>query len=167
MPLEPMQHRDVWVSSSETHQFFIQTSGPSLSLVALSAAPHFSETAALRAEVGHVLLVHDTLIEEMMTGLFLQQGDEGASVSALELAPAALGFEVGGVDGVFSQRTVAAVSRPQENQAIAATGTIDDDTGVALAGEAFSPSERTQISAEEFPSIARPIFFANEVDDYL
>jgi peptidoglycan hydrolase-like protein with peptidoglycan-binding domain len=99
-----------------------------------------------------------------MSGPALQRGDEGPSVSALQLALAALGFDVGDVNGVFGDTTAAAVLRFQNNQGIAATGTVNDDTWAALAGQPFEQSQRTQISAPEFPSIARAIFFANDTD---
>jgi peptidoglycan hydrolase-like protein with peptidoglycan-binding domain len=102
-----------------------------------------------------------------MAGPFLQQGDEGPSVSALQLALAALGFDVGAIDGVFSEATAAAVLQFQESQGVAASGAVDDGTWEVLGGQPFDPSERTQVSAEEFPSIARAIFFNADIDGYL
>src|SRR6266446_4353427 len=59
---------------------------------------------------------------------FLQQGNEGPVVSALQLALAALGFDVGPVDGMFGDATVSAVTQFQESQGVAASGTVDDAT---------------------------------------
>jgi peptidoglycan hydrolase-like protein with peptidoglycan-binding domain len=102
-----------------------------------------------------------------MEAPFLQQGDGGPAVSALQFALAALGFDVGVVDGIFGEQTQAAVRQFQENQGIDATGTADEGTWQALGGQPFTPDERTQLSAQEFPSIARAIFFANDIDGYL
>jgi peptidoglycan hydrolase-like protein with peptidoglycan-binding domain len=102
-----------------------------------------------------------------MSGPFLQQGDEGPSVSALQLALAALGFDVGAVDGVFNDATAAAVRQFQESQGVPASSAVDDDTWAALGGQPFDPSAVTQESAEEFPSIARLIYFSADIDAYL
>ena len=102
-----------------------------------------------------------------MPSPFLQQSDEGPAVSALQLALAALGFDVGGVNGVFGDSTVTAVKQFQQNQGIVSTGTVDDGTWAALAGQPFGTSERMQISAKEFPSMSRAIFFADNIDAYL
>ncbi len=102
-----------------------------------------------------------------MAGPFLQQGDVGPSVSALQLALAALGFDVGAIDGVFSATTAAAVLRFQQSQGVPASGTVDDQTWGVLGGQPFNPSDRTQVSAEEFPSIARAISFNADIDGYL
>jgi N-acetylmuramoyl-L-alanine amidase len=98
---------------------------------------------------------------------FLQQGDESPSVSALQLALAALGFDVGEVDGVFGTSTTTALMRFQESQRVRATGTVDDNTWELLGGQPFKSTELTEISAKEFPSIARSLFFAGDVDGYL
>ena len=97
----------------------------------------------------------------------LQQGDEGPAVSALQLALSALGFDTGAVDGVFRDTTVAAVTQFQEAQGLAVTGVVDDATWESLGGQPFDSNEVTQVSAEEFPSIARALAFANDVDAYL
>ena len=102
-----------------------------------------------------------------MSGPFLQQGDEGPSVSALQLALAALGFDVGALDGFFSDSTTTAVLQFQQSQGVAATGTVDDATWELLGGQSFDPSEVTQVSAEEFPSIARVLSFGADIDGYL
>jgi peptidoglycan hydrolase-like protein with peptidoglycan-binding domain len=97
----------------------------------------------------------------------LQKGDEGPPVSALQLALAALGFDTGAVDGAFGTTTEAAVLRFQESQGMAASGVVDDDTWAALGSQSFDPSQVTQVSAAEFPSIARAIFFGADIDAYL
>jgi peptidoglycan hydrolase-like protein with peptidoglycan-binding domain len=102
-----------------------------------------------------------------MSGPFLQQGDEGPSVSALQLALAVLGFDVGTIDGVFGDATATAVKQFQKSQGVAATGGVDEDTWALLGGQSFDPSQVTQISAEEFPSIARAIHFGADIDSYL
>jgi N-acetylmuramoyl-L-alanine amidase len=102
-----------------------------------------------------------------MSQPFLQQGDEGPSVSALQLALAALGFDVGAVNGVFGKETVAALRKFQESQGIAASGNADDPTWAALGGQSFDPSKKTQVSGEQFPSLARAIHFSDDIDAYL
>lgn len=97
----------------------------------------------------------------------LEQGSEGPSVSALQFALAALGFDVGAVNGVFSEATAAAVVQFQNSQGIEASGVVDDDTWTALGGQSFEPSEKTQVSGQDFPSIARAIFFGADIDSYL
>jgi len=102
-----------------------------------------------------------------MPGPFLQLGDEGPAVSALQLALAALGFDVGGVDGVFDEATMTAVQQFQENQGIALSGAADEPTWDVLGRQPFDPAERVQVSPDEFPSIARALSFADNVDAYL
>jgi len=102
-----------------------------------------------------------------MSNPFLQQGDEGPPVSALQLALAALGFDVGTVDGVFGKSTTNAVMQFQKNQRVPASGTVDDATWELLGGQPFDSTERTQISAKEFPSIARVLSFGGDADGYL
>ena len=97
----------------------------------------------------------------------LQLGDEGPVVSALQLAVAALGFDVGEIDGVFSESTATAVAAFQESQGIDASGIVDDATWELLGGQPFDPSEGPEISVEEFPSIARVVSFGEDVDGYL
>jgi peptidoglycan hydrolase-like protein with peptidoglycan-binding domain len=97
----------------------------------------------------------------------LQQGDSGPAVSALQVALAALGFDVGEIDGVFNEATAAAVRSFQQNQGTEASGIVDDPTWELLGGQPFQPDQKTQISAQEFPSIARALTFANDVDGYL
>lgn len=98
---------------------------------------------------------------------FLERGDEGPVVSAAQLALAALGFDVGSVNGIFDDATAAAVMSFQENQGLAVTGSVDDETWAALGGQSFDPSERTEIGPEEAPSIARAVFFSSDIDGYL
>jgi N-acetylmuramoyl-L-alanine amidase len=105
--------------------------------------------------------------DELVSFPFLQQGDEGPSVSALQLALAALGFDVGAVDGVFGDSTTTAVIRFQESQRVRASGTVDDTTWALLGGQPFNSTELTEISAKEFPSIARSLFFGGDADAYL
>lgn len=102
-----------------------------------------------------------------MTPPSLQQGDDGPPVSALQLALAALGFDVGSVDGSFSDMTATAVSQFQESQKLDPSGVVDDATWEVLGGQSFDRSEQVQISGDEFPSIARALFFAEDVDAYL
>ena len=102
-----------------------------------------------------------------MTPPSLQRGDEGPSVSALQLALAALGFDVGSVDGVFTDSTATAVSQFQASQGLDPSGAADDATWEALGGQPFDPSEKVQVSGDEFPSIARVLSFAEDVDAYL
>jgi peptidoglycan hydrolase-like protein with peptidoglycan-binding domain len=88
-------------------------------------------------------------------------------VSALQLALAALGFDVGTVDGSFSETTAAAVRSFQENQGTTVSGVVDDTTWELLGRQPFEPDQITQVSAEEFPSIVRALAFAEDVDGYL
>jgi len=97
----------------------------------------------------------------------LQTGDEGPTVSALQLGLSALGFDVGPVDGVFSDTTATAVAAFQENQGLDPNGVVDAATWEALGGQSFDPSERVQVSGEAFPSIARALFFGADIDGYL
>ena len=97
----------------------------------------------------------------------LQVGDEGPAVSALQLALAALGYDVGAVDGVFTDATAAAVMQFQVNQGVAPTGAADDETWEVLGGQNFDPANKVQISADEFPSIARALYFGGDIDAYL
>lgn len=98
---------------------------------------------------------------------FLQVGDDGPSVSALQLALAALGFDVGSVDGHFGDSTAAAVAQFQASQGLDATGAVDDSTWEVLGRQPFDASEAVQVSPSEFPSIARAVFFAGDPDGYL
>jgi hypothetical protein len=59
------------------------------------------------------------------------------------------------------------VAQFQESQGVSATGTVDNSTWELLGGQSFDPTEATQVSAEEFPSIARAVFFGGDVDAYL
>lgn len=102
-----------------------------------------------------------------MAGPLLQRGDEGPSVSALQLALAALGFDVGAVDGVFADTTAKALLLFQESQGVVTSGAADDDTWAALGSQPFDPSEKVQVNAEEFPSIARAILLGADIDAYL
>jgi peptidoglycan hydrolase-like protein with peptidoglycan-binding domain len=97
----------------------------------------------------------------------LQQGDAGPSVSALQLGLAALGFDVGPVDGEFSDTTAAAVAQFQEAQGVAATGVVDDATWELIGGQSFDSSEATQFNPDEFPSISRAVTFSQDIDAYL
>jgi peptidoglycan hydrolase-like protein with peptidoglycan-binding domain len=89
----------------------------------------------------------------------LQQGDQGPGVSAMQLALAALGFDVGKLDGVFSESTAIAVATFQKSQGLDPSGVVDDATWELLGGQAFDPSEGPQINIEEFPSLARVVIF--------
>lgn len=70
-----------------------------------------------------------------MPNPFLQEGDEGPPVSALQLALATLGFDVGSVDGVFRDTTTNAVKQFQGSQGFRASGTVDDATWELLGGQ--------------------------------
>jgi hypothetical protein len=61
----------------------------------------------------------------------------GERVRALQNALDALGYDVGGVDGVFGPGTDGAVRAFQEDYGLPVDGVVDEDTAKAL-GEAFS-----------------------------
>lgn len=102
-----------------------------------------------------------------MTIPTLQQGDTGPSVSALQIALAALGFDVGQVSGEFDEQTSLAVQNLQKSQGVPITGVVEDDTWAILGGQSFGSDEISQISGAEFPSIARAVFFSADIDAYL
>jgi hypothetical protein len=48
-----------------------------------------------------------------------------------------------------------------------ASSTLSDATWELLGGQSFDPSEATEVSADEFPSITRVLTFNQDIDGYL
>ena len=63
-----------------------------------------------------------------VTGPHLEAGSDGDRVEQLQEALSALGIDPGPIDGIFGERTKAAVGAFQKAQGIAETGLADEET---------------------------------------
>lgn len=64
----------------------------------------------------------------------LQRGSQGTAVTALQSLLSGLGYDVGGHDGIFGAKTLAALQSWQKSKGLSVTGTVDRSEWIALLG---------------------------------
>lgn len=79
----------------------------------------------------------------------LKVGSRGAEVKAVQQKLADLGFDLGLIDGIYGNKTRAAVRQFQTDRNLAVTGVVDDRTYAAIMAASHSPAESDLIPGDE------------------
>jgi peptidoglycan hydrolase-like protein with peptidoglycan-binding domain len=103
----------------------------------------------------------------MTSPAVIEQGDEGPTVVALQLALTALGVYSGELSGAFDQSTKDSVTQLQSAAGISPSGVVDAQTWSILGNQSFGADEKSQLPVDEFPATARIAESDNDIDAYL